>query len=152
ARAQHMDARQVALPRIVIGSDAAFFAMLQPTAPEQGEHVAPQKACAILYTSGTTGLPKGVVNCHAAYLATGRATVRALRITPEDRLMVFLPLFHTNPQMYAVMSALTTGCNLILLPKFSASGFFADAIRFGATGCTFVGTVLTMLTLAEPRE
>ncbi len=106
----------------------------------------------IIYTSGTTGRPKGVLNCHEAFLASGKWMVDHLDITAADRIMVFLPLFHTNPQMYAVMSALETGCAIILRPKFSVSKFFDEARRFQCTMFTYVGTVLSMLTsrLKEP--
>lgn len=100
----------------------------------------------IIYTSGTTGLPKGVLNCHEAFLASGRLMARSLAMTEADRFMVFLPLFHTNPQMYAVMSTLEVGCTLVIRPKLSVSGFFDDARRFGCTLFTYVGTVLAMLT------
>jgi acyl-CoA synthetase (AMP-forming)/AMP-acid ligase II len=64
--------------------------------------------------------------------------------------MVFLPLFHANPQMYAVASVLQAGATLVLLPKFSASRFFDDAIRYAATGFTYVGTVLSILEKQNP--
>ena len=154
SRSQHMTGRQAALPRIVFGSDAEFFASLTHEAPGTPIHVTQDKPCSILYTSGTTGLPKGVVNSHGAYLAAGRATVGALDLDARERIMVYLPLFHVNPQMYAVMSALTVGATLVLLKRFSAASFFDDAIRFGATGCTFVGTVLSILVAryGEPRR
>jgi crotonobetaine/carnitine-CoA ligase len=87
-----------------------------------------------------------VLNCHEAFLASGRWMSRFLNITEDDRIMVFLPLFHTNPQMYAVMSALEVGCTLVIRPKFSVSNFFEDARRFDVTMFTYVGTVLAMLT------
>ncbi len=82
---------------------------------------------------------------HAGYLATGRETARILDLTGGDRIFVYLPLFHTNPQMYALMGALTAGASLAIAPRFSAGAFFEDARRLGATGCTFVGTVLAIL-------
>jgi acyl-CoA synthetase (AMP-forming)/AMP-acid ligase II len=152
SRAEQLNARQQALPRVLIEDDASFLSQLEPLEPASAVPVAGHEPATILYTSGTTGLPKGVVNCHTAYLATGEETVKALALTATDRIMVFLPLFHTNPQMYAVMSALTVGATLIVLPRFSAASFFEDAQRYRATGFTFVGTVLSILVLRHPGE
>ncbi len=100
---------------------------------------------AILYTSGTTGLPKGAVIPNACYEIAGQHMAASLELTEADRILVFLPLFHANPQMYAVMSSLHVGASLVLLPRFSASGLLEDARRYGATGFTYVGTVLAIL-------
>ena len=139
---------------IVFDGEADLFAearRFEPDPPVVASRFAP---VSIIYTSGTTGLPKGVLNCHEAFLAAGREMRTMLDVTEEDRIMVFLPLFHANPQMYACMSALETGCALIIRPKLSVSAFFDDARRFGATAFTYVGTVLAMLTsrLREERR
>lgn len=99
----------------------------------------------ILYTSGTTGLPKGAVIPNRSYLAIGDKITEAIDIGADDRILTFLPLHHANPQMYSVMSALTVGCSIILVPKFSASSFLEQVRRYGATGFTYVGTVLSIL-------
>lgn len=104
----------------------------------------------ILFTSGTTGQPKGVVLPHGAYEAASDDMAESLALTSNDRIMVFLPLFHANPQMYAVASVLRCGATLILLRHFSASRFFDDAIRHRATGFTYVGTVLSILDKHHP--
>jgi crotonobetaine/carnitine-CoA ligase len=138
--------------RISFTSENDLLAHIAPFSPDavyQGQGSDP---VSIIYTSGTTGRPKGVLNCHEAFLASGRQLVQYLNITANDRIMVFLPLFHTNPQMYAVMSALETGCAIVLRPRFSVTNFFSDARRFGCTMFTYVGTVLSMLTsrIKEP--
>ena len=114
-----------------------------PLTPAQGrEDGAP---VAILYTSGTTGLPKGAVIPNRAYLAIGEKITEAIGITPDDRILTFLPLHHANPQMYSLLSALTVGCSIVLVPKFSASSFLDQVRKYGATGFTYVGTVLSIL-------
>lgn len=103
---------------------------------------------AILYTSGTTGQPKGALIPEGSYRAAGREIVSAVAITAADRILVFLPLHHANPQMYALMSALTAGCSLVLVDRFSASRMLLQAERHRATGFTYVGTVLSILSKA----
>src|SRR5690606_11544924 len=77
--------------------------------------------------------------------------VHSLGVTAEERILVFLPLFHANPQMYAVTSTLVAGATMILLPRFSASRFFDDVRHYEATGFTFVGTVLSILEKQYPE-
>lgn len=150
-RGQDLRGPRAELPRVRLGTDEAFFADLLGTPEAAVVQAEPHDICTILYTSGTTGLPKGVMCAHGGYAATGRETVRILELGPDDRIFICLPLFHTNPQMYAVMSALTVGASLALRPRFSASSFFDDARRLGATGCTFVGTVLAILASRYPE-
>lgn len=134
------------LTLVVFDGEADLFDEARRFTPDAVLDAPGSDPVSIIYTSGTTGLPKGVLNCHEAFLASGREMASLLEVTEDDRIMVFLPLFHTNPQMYAVMTALETGCALIIRPKLSVSNFFADARRFGATAFTYVGTVLAMLT------
>lgn len=142
----------LALPRIVIGDEIAFFAELDSELPIGTPCRDPAGAVAILYTSGTTGLPKGVICTETSYLASGRAMAELLELGHRDRTMVFMPLFHTNPQIYAMMSALHAGSALIIRKRFSATSFFDDAVRFQATGFTFVGSILAILAAKYPER
>lgn len=125
--------------------DEGFLAQLYVLPEGEVAPNAPHDVCAILYTSGTTGRPKGVMCAHGGYIATGSQSARILELTADDRIFVYLPLYHTNPQTYAVMSALTVGASLGLRRRFSATSFFEDARALQVTGCTFVGTVLAIL-------
>lgn len=123
-----------------------------PVERATGTAGSPAAVNAILYTSGTTGLPKGAIISNFSYDTAGHDMVASLGLTAEDRIMVFLPLFHANPQMYAVSSALVCGACLILLSRFSASEFFRIARTQRATGFTYVGTVLSILDKSNPER
>ena len=132
-------------PVLSFESEEAFVAATRACEPVVPERPQPHTPIAILYTSGTTGQPKGAMIPAASYRAIGQKIVDAIGITPADRILTFLPLHHANPQMYAVMSALTVGCSIALAPRFSASRFLEQARRYQATGFTYVGTVLSIL-------
>ena len=120
-----------------------------PETPTQGPAPAPTDEAAILYTSGTTARPKGVLVTHANYLCAGETVARAVRLTPEDRHLCVLPLFHGNAQYYSTMSALVAGASVALMARFSASRFFDQAIAHGCTVSSLFAAPIRML-LAQP--
>lgn len=95
----------------------------------------------IAYTSGTTGFPKGAVHSHKNFILSGEAFTLCAGLGPEDRVMTILPLFHSNAQYYSTMGALAAEASLILVRKFSASHFWNQVVRYGATEFNFVGAV-----------
>ncbi|WAL68769.1 AMP-binding protein [Amycolatopsis cynarae] len=101
---------------------------------------------AILYTSGTTSRPKGVIVTHANYLAVGRAVAKHLSITADDRWFIALPLFHANAQYYCTMSALVRGASVAVAERFSASRWGIQAAHLGATlGSLFAAPIRMIL-------
>jgi carnitine-CoA ligase len=106
---------------------------------------------AVLYTSGTTSRPKGVLITHANYLCVGEAVAGHLRIRPADRWLVVLPLFHANAQYYCVMSALMSGASLAVAARFSASGWSRQAWQLGATLASLFAAPVRMI-LASPGQ
>ena len=79
------------------------------------------------YTSGTTGRPKGAVLSHANLLASVRALELAWRWTPDDVLVLALPLFHMHGLGVALHGTLTVGARAVLQPTFEPDAVF-DAI------------------------
>ncbi|MDH4161967.1 MAG: AMP-binding protein [Nitrospirota bacterium] len=70
----------------------------------------------VLYTSGTTGRPKGALLTHRNILANADAARKAIHITPRDRFVVFLPLFHSFTFTVCMVLPLITGARISLLP------------------------------------
>ncbi|PZS39656.1 MAG: hypothetical protein DLM62_07055, partial [Pseudonocardiales bacterium] len=93
-----------------------------------GASVSPDDLAVLIPTSGTTGRSKLVMQTHRAYVLAGEGFPYWMELTAQDRLMTSLPLFHINAPAYSVMGSLACGAGLILLPRFSASGFL-DAAR-----------------------
>ncbi len=104
----------------------------------------------VIYTSGTTNRPKGVVWRHGAMPRIASHIARHLGLTDSDRLMIVLPLFHGNAQLSTAM-ALTTGASIALVPRFTASAFWDHARRAGATQVSLLGPVLAMIHGQPPR-
>ena len=111
--------------------------------------VAPDDVAVLIATSGTTGSPKAVMQTHRTFTLTAEAFPAWLGLTGDDRLLAALPLFHINAQAYSTMGALGLGGGLALLGKFSASRFWEDARRLGATQVNVVGAMVHIL-LAGP--
>ncbi|MDX1402285.1 MAG: AMP-binding protein, partial [Kiloniellales bacterium] len=106
---------------------------------------------AILYTSGTTSRPKGVLVTNANYIYAGETVARSLCQRPEDRHLVVLPLFHGNAQYYSTMSTLVTGASMVLSSRFSARRYFDQAIRHSCTLGSLFSAPIRMI-LAQPRR
>ena len=106
---------------------------------------------AVMYTSGTTSRPKGVLVTHANYLHAGSVVSRHLRITRDDRALIVLPLFHANAQYYSTMPALVTGSSVALMPRFSASRWGVQAAQHGATLASLFAAPIRMI-LAHPEH
>ncbi|BCJ86246.1 AMP-binding protein [Effusibacillus dendaii] len=112
-----------------------------PKIPLDSEDVA-----AMLYTSGTTSKPKGVQITHANYLFTGEVMSKSIRLSPDDRQFIVLPLFHGNAQYYSAMSAFVVGASIAITERFSASRYFKQAKRLGATvGSLFAAPIRMIL-------
>jgi acyl-CoA synthetase (AMP-forming)/AMP-acid ligase II len=90
----------------------------------------------MMYTSGTTGKPKGVVLAQRAVVAGGEYVSSAHELTEADRVMAVLPLYHINAQIVTATAPLVHGGSLVLPQRFSAN-FWETVIGRAAPGSTW---------------
>lgn len=118
--------------------------------PPLPTHVDADDLAVLIPTSGTTGRSKLVMQTHRAYAWAGEGFPYWLGVNADDRLMTSLPLFHINAPAYSVLGSLACGAGLVLLPRFSASGFLDAARRHGATEFNAIGAMLEILMRQPP--
>ncbi|MFB2582388.1 ATP-dependent acyl-CoA ligase [Herbiconiux sp. P15] len=113
----------------------------QPVTPAD---VSPGDLAAILYTSGTTGVSKGVLCPHAQFPWWGHNVSSHLGIRSDDVLYTCLPLYHTNA-LNAFSQAVVTGAEFVLGERFSASRFWQRLADSGATVTYLLGVMASIL-------
>ena len=113
-----------------------------PTTTETDPSPEPDDVALLMYTSGTTGLPKGVMLTQANLAANARAISIEHALGPRDRVLAVLPLYHINAFAVTMLAPLAHGGGLVMPPKFSAARFWSQAER---GGCTWINVVPTMI-------
>jgi acyl-CoA synthetase (AMP-forming)/AMP-acid ligase II len=96
----------------------------------------------LMYTSGTTGVPKGVVLTQANLAANAHNISREHGLAPHDRVLAVLPLYHINAFAVTMLAPLAHGGSLAMPPKFSAGSFWQQAT---GSSCTWINVVPTMI-------
>ena len=99
----------------------------------------------LMYTSGTTGKPKGVMLTHDNILNGGRNVLVSHELTSSDKALCVLPLYHINGLIVTVMGPLVSHSSLVLSEKFSASNFWKHIEEFKCTWFSIVPTIVSSL-------
>ncbi|MGZ4668321.1 MAG: class I adenylate-forming enzyme family protein [Blastococcus sp.] len=126
-----------------------FAALLAGGGEVPAADLGPDTAAVILYTSGTTGRPKGAVLTHGSLLASAAGQRERDATGPDDVLVATLPFNHVGGITCTVLHALVARAGVALVPAFSPSASLAAAARHGATILAGVPT-MHVLMLAEP--
>ena len=147
-------ARARARPLPVVSAEPRSLALPRPGAPPRGGRPGLDTECSLLYTSGTTGRPKGCVLTNFYYLNAGawyRDLGGRLAVEPgRERFYNPLPLFHMNCQAVTATCAMLTANGLILPERFSPGRWWRDIAATRATIVHYLGVVPPLLLNQPP--
>lgn len=142
-------ARQADRPLHAISADASSIPSPQAAAPRAGVAVGEGSECALLYTSGTTGRPKGCILDNAYFLRAGRWYAGLTGVCDyrrdAERVMTPLPLTHMNAMANSAMVVIVAGGALIQLDRFHPRSWLESARECGATIIHYLGVMPAML-------
>lgn len=106
---------------------------------------APADLALLVYTSGTAGQPKGVMLDHANLDAMSAMLAERLVLGPDDRCLLFLPLFHSNAIFVSFLTPARVGAQTQIMERFTVGGFFETVDEFRPTYFSAVPTIYSML-------
>lgn len=105
----------------------------------------------ILYTSGTTGNPKGCIESQEYYLVAGNRYSEHLGMTADDRILTPLPIFHMNPQILSTMGTLFVGGSLAIVDRFHPRSWWQELRAMEVTHFHYLGVLPAMLMGMPPQ-
>jgi acyl-CoA synthetase (AMP-forming)/AMP-acid ligase II len=136
---------------LIIDSDATsiFSEATGGALPDVGE----EDDALLMYTSGTTGKPKGCVLSHRSVIAGGEYTSAAHGLTKNDRVLCAMPLYHINGQIVTAVAPLVHGGSVIMPRRFSATHYWDLVAKYRCTWINVVPTIIAyLLNGPDPRQ
>ena len=115
------------------------------TADHSPPEIAPDDDAMLMYTSGTTGKPKGVLLTHTNILSGARNVAGAHELRPDDCGLCVLPLCHINAQIVSLLGILVSGGTMVLPHGFSVSRFWSWIADHRCTWFSVVPTIIAYL-------
>ncbi len=119
---------------------------LDSLASRGGEVPAPRRGtddlATLMYTSGTTGKPKGAMLTHGNVLANAAMGAELLPLVAGERVGMILPLFHVNAQIVTCVIPMMVGCEVAMWERFSASTFWQTVAELEPVAVSAVPTIL----------
>jgi long-chain acyl-CoA synthetase len=154
--ASALDAAREQLPslrKLVVAGEPDAAAPLRGSRPiEDSVARHGDSTASLVYTSGTTGRPKGAMLSHANLLANGWQLGEPLPVGRGETMGMVLPLFHVNAQVVTTVVPLLLGAQVAIWERFSASRFWAEVRRFEPVTFSSVPTMLAALLHAPGAE
>lgn len=140
------------LLKFVVGGAAAgyqsFEALLTGDEPAPTVDIGPADPAVVVYTGGTTGLPKGVILPHFAWIAATYRYKETFDIRPTDRHYSVLSLFHNGGLQLGILGPIMCGIPTTIDAKFSLSNFWSRIRASQSTVIDMIGTIMLLLAQA----
>jgi sulfoacetate-CoA ligase len=137
---------------LVMDKDAPDILPATCGAPESLAEVGEEDPALLLYTSGTTGLPKGVILTNKNMISGGRYVIQAHELTSEDVALCSLVLFHINALVVTEMSTIVLGATMVVPHKFSVGEFWPLISDYRCTWFSVVPTIISYLASGSETE
>jgi long-chain acyl-CoA synthetase len=129
---------------VVLDPDAAEGPFMQ-CAPGTLPVVEPSRPALLMYTSGTTGTPKGVLLTHANLLHAARSMAAWHSLTQADIVLSSLPIYHINGQVISTITPFVSGGSVVAPHSFSVKNWWSLAIQHHCTWINMVPTIIAYL-------
>jgi long-chain acyl-CoA synthetase len=124
------------------GGDLALASLAGRGGEAPANGVGPDDLATLMYTSGTTGKPKGAMLTHGNVLANAAMAAELLPLVAGERVGMMLPLFHVNAQIVTCVVPMMVGCEVAMWERFSASKFWQTVAELEPVALSAVPTIL----------
>jgi len=138
-------------PDVWVGESLADALAAHDGATDLGIEPDVDSIWALIFTSGTSDAPKGVICSQRRLMVTGNRMSMIMDLHPDDIGYVCMPLFHSSAVQVGWAPSIVTPCTVSLGRRFSASGWLPDIRRYRATYFNYTGKPLAYL-LAQPER
>lgn len=123
-----------------------FGDLIDPGAPETvTEQIDEHDVAFIMYTSGTTGLPKGAMNTNFNVIHTMISYKRIYELTSDDRTVIAVPLFHVTGLYAQLLTYINLGCTIVLMPMYKTEEMLRILEEEKITSMIVVPTIYVMM-------